>query len=74
MARTNQKYRDLTVAELEAVRAFADHFGRDWKEKLAMVYWYNARIFTARNGRAYHELHRLRNELGPRWLAGFKLP
>jgi hypothetical protein len=70
----NLKHRDLTAPELEAVTAFATDFGRGWKEKLAFTYWYNARLYRARDGREYPILHRLRNELGPSWLAGFKLP
>jgi len=74
MKQENQKYRDLLPSELEAVQTFAAEFGRAWKERLAFDYWPAARIFIARNGRSCHELHRLRNELGPQWLAGFKLP
>jgi len=73
MKLANQKYRDLTASELEAVQLFAAEFGRTWKDRLAFDYWYNARIFIARNGRSCHELHRLRNELGPLWLVQFKL-
>ena len=73
MKLANQKYRDLTPDELEAVRAFVAEFGRSWKERLAFDYWPAARIFVARNGRSCHELHRLRNELGPQWLKQFKL-
>lgn len=71
---SKQKYRDLSAGELEALKAFADQYGKKWKEKLSMVYWYNARIFVDRNGFEYPELHRLRNEFGPSWLAGFKFP
>ena len=73
MKLANQKYRDLTASELEAVQLFAAEFGRTWKDRLAFDYWYNARIFITRNGRSCHELHRLRNELGPLWLVQFKL-
>jgi hypothetical protein len=67
------KYRELTADELEALRLFAAEYGKKWKDKLAFTYWYNARIFRARDGKQYPELHGLRNELGPKWLAGFKL-
>jgi len=73
MQRTNLKYRDLTDNELSALRAFAKEFGRAWKDRLSMDYWYNARVFVTRDGRECYELHRLRNELGPQWLAQFKL-
>ena len=68
-----QKYRELLPEELEALRVFAAEKGRSWKEKLAFEYWMNARIFVNREGFEYPELHRLRNQLGPKWLAGYKL-
>jgi len=74
MKRTNSAYRELTAGELEAVQLFAAEFGRTWKDRLAFDYWPAARIYITRNGRHCHELHKLRNDLGPRWLAGFKLP
>ena len=74
MQKANLKYRDLTAGELEAVQLFAAEFGRTWKDRLALDYWYNARIYVTRNGRECNELHRLRNELGPQWLKGFQLP
>jgi hypothetical protein len=74
MVLSKQEYRDLLPEELEALKVFADQYGKKWKEKLSMVYWYNARIFIDRNGFEYPELHRLRNELGPSWLAGFEFP
>ena len=74
MKRTNSVYRELTAGELEAVQLFAAEFGRTWKERLALDYWPAARLYVTRNGRACYELHKLRNDLGPLWLAGFKLP
>lgn len=66
------KPRPLTSSETEALQAFAARYGKQWKNKLAFEYWYNARVF--RDGtREYPELHGLRNELGPQWLKGFKL-
>ena len=73
MKLANQKYRDLTADELEAVKLFAAEFGRTWKNRLALDYWPAARIFISRAGRSCHELQRLRNELGPQWLNQFKL-
>jgi hypothetical protein len=67
------KYRELKSDELEALRVFAAEKGRSWKEELAFKYWMSARIFVDREGFEYPELHRLRNELGPKWLAKFKL-
>jgi hypothetical protein len=68
------KYRDLTADELEAVKAFAAEFGRNWKSRLSFDYWPSARIYIDRAGHEYPELHRLRNQLGPQWLARFRLP
>jgi len=67
------KYRELTPDELEAVQVFAAEKGRKWKEVLAFDYWMTARVFMDREGYEYPELHRLRNQLGPKWLAKFKL-
>ncbi|SHH04766.1 hypothetical protein [Bradyrhizobium erythrophlei] len=67
------KQRDLTNEEIEGLKAFAQHFGRTWKDKLALDYWMNARIWVDQQGREHPELHRLRNDLGPRWLAKFNL-
>jgi len=66
------KYRELLPEELAALEMFASENGRKWKEELAMVYWYNARVYRAKDGKQYHVLHSLRNEFGPKWLAGFK--
>lgn len=67
------KYRDLTPNELDALKAFADKFGKAWKTKLAFEYWPNARIFTDSKGNDRYELHTLRNHLGPVWLSKFTL-
>jgi len=74
MQKTNQKYRDLTDHELEAVQAFAKEFGRTWKDRLAFDYWPRARLYVTRDGRQLAVLHALRNNLGPQWLAQYKLP
>ena len=70
---SKQKYRELNSEELEALQAFAAEYGRKWKEKLSMVYWYNARVYRSRDGKEYPVLHRMRNEFGPDWLDGYKL-
>jgi hypothetical protein len=67
--RQTKMHRDLTDRELQSLQDFAKAHGRSWKDKLAMVYWYNARVWDGRN-----ELHSLRNEFGPEWLYRFKLP
>lgn len=55
----------LTGEELAAIRAFAARHGRCWKAELNRQ-WMNASAST--------DLHRLRNRLGPSWLANFRLP
>ena len=63
--------RELTAEESAALQAFAAKHGRSWKDKLASVYWYNARVW---NGHAC--LHGLRND--PAWghdgLQAYRLP
>jgi hypothetical protein len=68
------KYRDLVPEELAALRLFAAENGAKWKEVLSMKYWYNARVYRAKDGKEYPILHAMRNNLGPRWLADYKLP
>lgn len=69
-------YRTLSADETAALLAFAARYGRFWKAKLTAVYWYNARLFSDASGDQTHgyALHRLRNDLGPVWLASYKLP
>lgn len=62
------KYRDLLPEEAAALQAFADEHGRKWKDELANVYWYNARIWTGGAPGMGNELHSIRNEFGPTWL------
>jgi hypothetical protein len=68
--------RNVTPEELASLKAFANHYGRSWKRKLAEVYWYNARIFRDDAGVQHHSLHGLRND--PRWgfegLDAFQFP
>ena len=66
-------YRQLTTNELNALRIFAADYGEDWKDKLAFQYWVNARIYRDKTGKPYAELHTLRNDLGPSWLASYDL-
>ena len=63
--------RELTENESAALQAFAAKHDRSWIEKLACVYWYNARIWNGMN-----VLHALRND--PSWghegLQAYRLP
>lgn len=67
-----KNHRELSTSELNALHVFSARFGKQWKDKLSFEYWFNARIFSDK-GKEYPELHRLRNDLGPRWLASFEL-
>lgn len=62
--------------ELAALKAFAAEEGKEWKDTLTMVYWYNARIWRDHTGSTEYGtiLHELRNNRGPEWLYNFKLP
>lgn len=57
---------NLTPQQVAALEAFAAGNGKGWKEKLACVYWYNARIWIAPDGTKDHgtTLHGLRNMPG----------
>lgn len=60
---------DATPAEREALEAFAKEHGRNWREELNNVYWYNARIWHGPEGKEYGStLHMIRNTRGPTWL------
>jgi hypothetical protein len=64
-------YPTLTPADSAALQAFADAFGRGWKDKLADVYWYNARVWRGPKGDDEMmgcTLHAIRNNFGPTWL------
>jgi len=69
-------YPNLTTDEIAALKAFAADYGRNWKSKLANVYWPNARLWRDASGdsRPGSILHGLRNSHGPSWLDDFKLP
>jgi hypothetical protein len=58
------RHRALTDAEHTAVAKYAKENGRSWKQRLNDD-WSNARTRGP--------LQRLRNDLGPEWLQGFKL-
>ena len=66
--------RKPTAEQIAALQRFAHAHGRKWKDILSMTYWYNARIYRDRQGNEWPELHGLRNDLGPAWLAKFELP
>lgn len=69
----NVTYRTISQRERDALHIFAAHYGKKWKDKLACEYWYNARLYTDKTGKQHAALHVLRNDLGPTWLASFKL-
>jgi hypothetical protein len=61
-------YRDLLPEEHEALEAFADAFGRRWRDTLGNTYWYNARVWEGGRPGMGSTLHRIRNDFGPAWL------
>lgn len=58
-----------TPEQLAALQAFAQKYGRNWKYKLVGA-WCNGADAREPNG---HLLRQVRNQLGPQWLANFKL-
>ncbi|WP_331372866.1 hypothetical protein [Sinorhizobium chiapasense] len=64
----NRAYRNLLPDERAALQAFADAYGRRWRDVLDNVYWYNARIWRGPVEGQGNILHAIRNEFGPTWL------
>lgn len=61
-------FRELQADESAALQAFADAHGRRWRDELANVYWYNARVWHGPVPGMGNVLHAIRNEFGPSWL------
>jgi hypothetical protein len=64
-------HRDLTADERAALQRFADRENckaDPWKDRLCMVYWYNARLWEGGQPGDGSLLHGLRNTFGPTWL------
>lgn len=66
-------YPTLTQEDRDALQAFADAHGRNWKSDLSNIYWYNARIWEQWTGTQCskengYRLHSIRNNFGPSWL------
>lgn len=59
---------NITAEERVALQAFAERYGRKWKEELRHQ-WENGLNWKEPGGDA---LQRLRNRLGPRWLKTFQ--
>ncbi len=59
-----------TEAQMRALQHWRSVHGRDWRNKLWLAW------MDAGSGWAGYspELRQLRNSLGPKWLASFKLP
>lgn len=69
----SREYPTLDQAHRDALQAFADEKGRNWKDELSSVYWPNARIWEQWVGRECskdngYRLHAIRNNFGPSWL------
>lgn len=58
-----------TQEQMEALRAFAKKYGKDWKQELCDK-WMCGADANEPNG---HLLRQVRNQLGPSWLAKVKL-
>ena len=59
---------NLTTEQAEALQAFAQKYGRCWKQTL-MEAWLSGRDVGEPNG---HLLRQIRNNLGPSWLTKYK--
>jgi hypothetical protein len=59
----------LTQQEIDAIQSYAKEKGRNWKSSLA-----NDWVKGNAKGDRGVILYRLRNRLGPSWLAKFQLP
>lgn len=57
-----------TTEQLDALRAFATKYGKNWKERLNDMWW-NGTDDREPNGGL---LRQLRNRFGPRWLEAFE--
>lgn len=60
--------RTIDANDRAALQAFANAHGKKWKDTLACVYWYNARIWTGGTPNDGYVLHAIRNSFGPKWL------
>jgi hypothetical protein len=59
--------RALTNEQREAVKAYSEHFGPGWKDRLRSDWMRHGSAFED-----YHVLAGLRNSHGPRWLDGYR--
>jgi hypothetical protein len=58
-----------TAEQREALRKFAEKYGRYWKDELR-TQWLHGIDAHEPDG---HLLRQVRNQCGPKWLANFKL-
>ena len=58
----------MTEEQEQAIKAYAAKHGRFWKQKLLLA-WQTGRDTSEPMG---HALRQVRNQYGPRWLAGVK--
>lgn len=69
----SREYPALPAEYRASLQAFADEKGKNWKDELASVYWYNARIWSRYIDGKFSDddgtrLHVIRNNYGPSWL------
>ena len=63
----------ITETELQALQSFAADHGDAWKDELLFCWMAEDVRGSVGNPDRGVTLHRLRNRLGPRWLAKFSL-
>lgn len=68
------KHRELEPHELEAVKAFAKEYGREWKQYLMAAWLSHSYKGRHMGGQDTGTLRYLRNTLGHDWLMDYKLP
>lgn len=61
---------ELTKQHIEALRAFAQQHGKDWKRELLDQWMAGTDAALNKDG---HLLRQVRNNLGPKWLLGVDL-
>lgn len=66
--------RELEQDELDALKAFAKEYGREWKQYLMAAWGSYAYKGRHMGGQDTGTLRGIRNEFGHEWLMNFRLP
>jgi hypothetical protein len=67
-------HRKLTDEEAQAITAFAEQYGREWKQYLQAAWFCHAYKGKHMSGADTGVLRAIRNDLGCDWLRSYKLP